>query len=152
MVLLPSANHYHHASRVNFEKRRGLILGATALLRSLNSHAQWVSSVAWLPGTAASDGGGSPSLLLSTSYDGGAMLWDIRSRVPLHTLSPSHTPGKALVACWWASSNSAVASPMANGLYMLTGTSMLEIMKALSTLFYLTCNHALWHLEIIFFI
>lgn len=56
----------------------------------LISHRLWVSSVAWHP---------TRPLLLSGSHDGRIKVWDVRSRIPLHTLPTVHK-GKVLCVAW----------------------------------------------------
>jgi len=58
--------------------------------RALRSHLGWISSVEWHPNNEY--------MLLSGSYDKTLILWDIRSSLPLHTLS-FHTD-RILCACW----------------------------------------------------
>ncbi|CAM9231156.1 unnamed protein product [Choristocarpus tenellus] len=57
---------------------------------SLSSHKQWISAVAWVPG--------SETMVASCAYDGGVKLWDIRSTLPLHS-AHAHE-GKALCMGW----------------------------------------------------
>lgn len=56
----------------------------------LQSHASWVSSVAWAPNSSF--------YLVSGSYDQSLKLWDIRSTTPLHTIS-AHS-SKVLCVAW----------------------------------------------------
>ncbi|EEH53022.1 uncharacterized protein MICPUCDRAFT_21888 [Micromonas pusilla CCMP1545] len=64
-----------------WDPRVGNATGATT---SLASHTEMVVSVAWCPG--------SEYQLASTAYDGNVKLWDIRGKLPLHTVK-AH-PGK----------------------------------------------------------
>eukprot|EP00743_Colponemidia_sp_Colp-15_P003223 GILK01003482.1.p1 GENE.GILK01003482.1~~GILK01003482.1.p1 ORF type:complete len:429 (+),score=37.65 GILK01003482.1:67-1353(+) len=61
---------------------------------ALVSHSSWVSAVKWAPT--------SPYMLASASYDGTVKLWDIRSKIPLHTLE-SHED-KVLCLDWQGTS------------------------------------------------
>ena len=58
---------------------------------AFSSHQQWVSSVAW----STVD----PQLLASASFDGPVKMWDIRSTVPLHTLSAHSDKALAVDFC-----------------------------------------------------
>ena len=49
---------------------RGRSADGAVVLRAFHSHRGWVSGVAWSPA--------SEHLLLTTSFDGAAKLWDIR--------------------------------------------------------------------------
>ena len=62
---------------------------------TLRSHAGWVTDVAFSPTL--------PNTLASTSHDGTVKLWDIRSKIPLHTLQ-THTD-KVLSLDWYNDSN-----------------------------------------------
>ncbi len=59
--------------------------------RTLKSHTGWVSSLSWHPKN--------PYLFLSGSYDGSVKLWDLRSQIPLHSLSEIHND-KVLCVGW----------------------------------------------------
>ncbi|CAM9632303.1 unnamed protein product [Phaeothamnion confervicola] len=63
----------------------------TLVLTKLSSHREWVSGVAWLPGSA--------HLLASAAQDGAVKLWDVRSTVPLHSVT-AHAGSKALCVAW----------------------------------------------------
>ena len=52
------------------------------------SHKTWVSSVHWSPAN--------PFVLASSSHDGNILLWDIRSSLPLYTISAHSKGSKAL--------------------------------------------------------
>lgn len=56
----------------------------------LRSHSSWVADVAWLPG--------SDTTLASCDYDGEVKVWDVRSKVPLHTVAAHED--KALALAW----------------------------------------------------
>lgn len=62
---------------------------ASLVWKSLSSHKSLVSSLAWHPSN--------PNLLLSGGYDNTTKLWDIRSELPLHTLTFSE---KVLTVGW----------------------------------------------------
>jgi len=62
---------------------------------SLKSHKGWVSCVRWSPTHAHQ--------LLSASYDGTVKLWDIRSKIPLHTMKENKE--KVLAVSWNGSSS-----------------------------------------------
>ena len=61
---------------------------------ALSSHTAWVSAVAWCPW--------SEHRLLSASYDGSVKVWDVRGKVPLHTVAAS---GEKLLAADWHAGN-----------------------------------------------
>ena len=54
-------------------------------------HKNWVSGARWC-------GGAHPHLIATSCYDGAVRLWDIRSTIPLHTLSKHD--GKATCLVW----------------------------------------------------
>lgn len=64
--------------------------GERIVQQTFQSHAQWVSAVAWHPTNA--------NLFLSGGYDGQVKVWDARSSVPLHSLA-AHD-GKTLDVAW----------------------------------------------------
>jgi len=81
----------------------GAPASAGSMLHSsaLRSHGEWVSTVAWAPG--------SERILLSGAHDGTVKVWDIRSSVPLQTVSvdaardeddEDEPPTKVLAAAW----------------------------------------------------
>jgi ribosome biogenesis protein YTM1 len=61
--------------------------------KALKSHSAWVSTLAWHPTN--------PNMFLSGGYDGAVKVWDLRSNVPLHSLTQAHKD-KVLCVGWAA--------------------------------------------------
>ncbi|KAL7686296.1 putative guanine nucleotide-binding protein, beta subunit [Plasmopara halstedii] len=76
--------------------------GESIVQRTFRSHKAWVSSVAWHPNDNNHE-----HLFLSGGYDGTAKVWDVRSTIPLHTVSAHE--GKLLDLSWRNQHNSNVA-------------------------------------------
>ena len=72
-----------------WDPRAGSSSGAAPLL---GTHGGFVSAVRWCPTSAHH--------VLSASHDGSLRVWDLRSRVPLHTLAADDEGGKILAADW----------------------------------------------------
>ena len=60
--------------------------------QAYSGHTGWVKCVAWHPTNSYS--------FLSASYDGSIKVWDLRSRMPLHTLSNKEDNDKILDLQW----------------------------------------------------
>lgn len=72
---------------------RGRTRGEELGVRALGSHAGWVASLAWCPG--------SEHRLASSSYDGSVRVWDTRAGgVPLASLPDCHDGHKVLCVAW----------------------------------------------------
>ncbi|KAL2633693.1 hypothetical protein R1flu_005172 [Riccia fluitans] len=67
------------------------IVGVVVPILQLSSHKGWITSCKWHPRSTYH--------LLSASHDGTVKLWDMRAKVPLHTLE-AHKD-KVLCADWW---------------------------------------------------
>ncbi|KAL3694046.1 hypothetical protein R1sor_007697 [Riccia sorocarpa] len=67
------------------------LVGVVVPILQLSSHKGWITSCKWHPKSAYH--------LLSASHDGTVKLWDMRAKIPLHTLE-AHKD-KVLCADWW---------------------------------------------------
>jgi len=65
------------------------------MIKKLISHKEWISSLSWHPTNK--------NIFLSGSYDHCIKLWDIRSNIPLDTIT-SHSD-KILCVCWSGTSS-----------------------------------------------
>lgn len=68
-------------------------VGEALAVKLVNAHTSWVSCLAWRPGSGHH--------LASGGHDGAVKLWDIRSAVPLGSLSSHGDGAKVLAASWW---------------------------------------------------
>lgn len=66
--------------------------GTLAPVFQFSSHSSWISSCKWHPSSWYH--------LISSSYDGKVMLWDLRTAWPLASVD-SHSSEKVLCADWW---------------------------------------------------
>ena len=83
----------------------------------LLSHTRWVSALAFAPA--------SPYRLLSASHDGCLKVWDIRGKLPLHTLG-AHGAAKVLCAAWGGKDGRAILSGGADCRLLVHATAHTE--------------------------
>eukprot|EP00898_Chlorokybus_atmophyticus_P008233 jgi/Chlat1/8410/Chrsp80S07911 len=84
-------------------------------IRLSSNGSEWVSAVRFSPSNAHQ--------LIAASYDGSIRLWDVRGKVPLHTVSQAHE-GKALAVDWLGDGETAFASGGEDGrmvVYTMSG-------------------------------